>query len=102
MDDQGVATKVSLRKIQGHTSDYWGYFWHEVGYYGVPQFDKLTLQMAAKMEWTAIDQILRRALAHARNQQQAKSGSDSQAFQDQYPYNGYPPVAARNNQMLTF
>ncbi|KAK8067832.1 hypothetical protein PG996_006944, partial [Apiospora saccharicola] len=88
MDDLDVARKVTIRKMQGYTSDYWGYFWNEVGYHCVPQFDKVTLKMAAKMEWTAIDNILRRALAHARTQQR-QPGSDSQAL-DQYPITGYP------------
>lgn len=100
MDDQDVAMKVTLKKMQGVTSDYWGYFWHEVGYYGVPQFDKLTLHMAATMEWSAIDRILRRALAHARNQQQSKSASGSQAL-DQYPHSAYRSVAVSNDHMLS-
>ncbi|KAK7916977.1 RNA recognition- RNP-1 [Apiospora marii] len=83
MDDQDVAMKVTLKKMQGLTSDYWGYFWHEVGYYGVHQFDKLTVEMAARMEWAAIDKVLRRALSHARKQRAHRSVAASN--NDQMP-----------------
>ncbi|KAH7018279.1 uncharacterized protein B0I36DRAFT_388519 [Microdochium trichocladiopsis] len=58
------------------TNDYWGYFWLEVGFppaadnshYGyegggrISAFDRLNLAEAARLEWAAIDRILRRAL----------------------------------------
>ncbi|KXJ89418.1 hypothetical protein Micbo1qcDRAFT_206363 [Microdochium bolleyi] len=58
------------------TTDYWGYFWLEVSFpraaedsshhgpaqTGASTFDRLTLAEAARLEWSAIDRILRRAL----------------------------------------
>lgn len=44
------------------TSMYWGYFWHELGYNQGPDFDTMALADAARIELSAIERILARAL----------------------------------------
>ena len=86
MRDLPLPDQTQLTARTATTSDYWGFFWLEVGfppaadpshsmYYddsnnGLPgggggkvsAFDKLSLAEAARLEWSAIDRILRRAL----------------------------------------
>ncbi|KAK8073922.1 hypothetical protein PG994_004821 [Apiospora phragmitis] len=99
MDSQDLGVKLQLTKMHAHTNSYWGYFWQEVGYSTIKDFDELTLQEAAEMEWSAIDRILRRALAHARTQQ-LPAGNGTQAS-NQY-HNGFPSGASCNHQMLAY
>lgn len=91
MRDLPLPDQTQLTARMATTSDYWGFFWLEVGfppavdpsqsmYYDdesnnnnnngpagggggkVSAFDKLSLAEAARLEWSAIDRILRRAL----------------------------------------
>jgi len=96
MEGQDLGVKVSLTNLHAKTSDYWGYFWREVGYKSTLKFEDLTLEAAAEMEWNAIGKILHRALAHSQQLRQA-----NQAAADQYHVHGHGhgsfSVAARNN-----
>ncbi|KAK8877117.1 RNA recognition RNP-1 [Apiospora arundinis] len=69
MGGQDLGIKVALTNLQSKTSDYWGYFWREVGYKSSPKFENLTLQAAADMEWNAISRILHRALTRSQLRQ---------------------------------
>lgn len=78
MSGQDLGVKVSLTNLHAKTSDYWGYFWREVGYKNTSKFEDLTLEEAAVMEWTAISAILHRALAHSQKLRQAKQVVENQ------------------------
>ncbi|KAI0130596.1 hypothetical protein BJ170DRAFT_578288 [Xylariales sp. AK1849] len=62
-----INEKQELAELAQKTDGYWGYFWREVGYPRGPHFDDTTLAKAALMEWKAMDQVLRRALADSQN-----------------------------------
>ncbi|KAK8023956.1 RNA recognition- RNP-1 [Apiospora rasikravindrae] len=96
-----LSVKMELSSMQGYTSGYWGYFWHEVGYHTVENFDKLTLDEAAKMELSAVDRILRRALYHAENMQRPSGNGKGTQPSIQY-HHGYPSDASRNGKMLAY
>ncbi|VUC20469.1 unnamed protein product [Clonostachys rosea] len=46
------------------TDPYWGHFWAELGHVMGPTFDSLTISQVAHMEFSAVERILSRALAH--------------------------------------
>jgi hypothetical protein len=48
------------------TSMYWGYFWHELNHTQGPAFDAMTLADVSRMELSAIERILTRALPNVK------------------------------------
>ncbi|KAK7946463.1 uncharacterized protein PG986_010784 [Apiospora aurea] len=97
-----LSVKMELSNMQACTSGYWGYFWHEVGYHTMKNFDKLTLHEAAKMELSAVDRILRRAVAHAEAMQLPLGNDNGTQASNQYHHLGYPSGASRNGKMLAY
>ncbi|KAI1771664.1 hypothetical protein F4818DRAFT_444993 [Hypoxylon cercidicola] len=57
----GMQRRREMQALMEQTSDYWGYFWAELAYPKGPTFDNMTIAEATAREWTAIEQILRRA-----------------------------------------
>jgi hypothetical protein len=59
-----IHERTSIQETLKDTDDYWGYFYHEVGYVQGPQFDEMSLGQCAYLELSAIERILGRALGH--------------------------------------
>ncbi|KAI2781366.1 hypothetical protein F4815DRAFT_444545 [Daldinia loculata] len=62
VDNLSVSRKRALKLEQSKTSDYWGFFWCEIGLPSGPAFDSMTLSDVAALEWDAIERIIRRAI----------------------------------------
>lgn len=65
IQNEQLDVKMHLTRLGERTDSYFGYFWREVNYPLGPAFDQMTLHQAAKREWTAMDQILRRFVENA-------------------------------------
>ncbi|KAK6216424.1 hypothetical protein LQW54_003628 [Pestalotiopsis sp. IQ-011] len=65
LQNEQLDVKMQLTDLAKSTDSYFGYFWREVNYPLGPAFDQMTLHQAAKREWVAMDQILRRFVENA-------------------------------------
>ncbi|KAI1472322.1 uncharacterized protein F4812DRAFT_454135 [Daldinia caldariorum] len=62
VDNLAVQRKRALKLDQNKTSDYWGFFWCEMGLPSGGAFDRMTLADVAALEWDAIEKVIRRAI----------------------------------------
>ncbi|KAI8957092.1 hypothetical protein F5Y11DRAFT_361138 [Daldinia sp. FL1419] len=62
VENLDVVRKRALKFEQRDTSDYWGFFWCEIGLPSGPAFDNMTLANVAALEWEAMEKVIRRAI----------------------------------------
>lgn len=61
---RSLVDRMDILSRSRDTNTYWGHFWVELGHSMGPSFDELTLAQVARMEFTAVERILSRALYH--------------------------------------
>lgn len=92
IQNEQLDVKMHLTHLTERTDSYFGYFWREVNYPLGPAFDQMTLHQAAKREWTAMDQILRRFVENAMQ----SGNSFSSGINAPYGYSSQKQIGAAN------
>ncbi|KAK9777296.1 hypothetical protein SCAR479_06025 [Seiridium cardinale] len=79
--NEPIHERQRLANLHSTTDQYFGYFWREVNYPQGPIFDNMTLREAAVREWTAMERVIRRALATGPNDNDGSSNNEAQTHQ---------------------